>query len=68
MLNIAIAETREYLETGTINGSLHFTTLPSVALEEAKKQGNQEYIKLHQQMQERSDNAFNSFILKRMGW
>jgi hypothetical protein len=67
MLNTAIKETREYLETGTINGGLRFTVLPTIALEEAKRQGNQEYIKLHQQMHERSEDAFNNMMLKRMG-
>ena len=68
MLNIAIKETREYIETGSINGGLCFTVLPTIALEEAKKQGCQEYIELHQQMQERSEDAFNNMMLKRMGW
>jgi hypothetical protein len=68
MLNTAIKETREYLETGMINGGLRFSTLPTIALEEAKKQDNQEYIELHQQMKERSEDAFNNMMLKRMGW
>ena len=68
MLNIAIKETREYIETGLINGGIHFTVNPCDALEEAKKQGCQEYIELHQQMQERSEDAFNNMMLKRMGW